>query len=81
LLASVGVALLALPAVALVGRLTAVSGGDGLSGVFPAGLTYLLALLTSWGLAIAGWLRGERPRWLVPLAFVLGLAPLAVLAL
>jgi hypothetical protein len=32
-------------------------------------------------LAIAGWRRGERPRWLVLLTFALGIAPLAVLAL
>lgn len=73
-------ALLIVPALLGVEQLTARPGGDGLGGFFPAALTYLLGALLSWGLAVAGWLRGERPRWLVPLAVAATGVPLLWLA-
>lgn len=77
--AAIVAALLVAPLLYLYDR-TAPACGDGLCG-FGAGILILGGcLLASVILIVAGWVRGERPRWLValaPLAFLLQLGWLA----
>lgn len=53
--------------------------GDGLCGFWEAIFIWLLCALGSAALAVIGWVRGERPRWLVLLVPAALGAPLIVL--
>lgn len=52
---------------------------DGLCGFWESILIWMLCAFFSLLLSVIGWLRGERPRWLILLAMAALLLPVAVL--
>ena len=54
-------------------------GGDGYGNFWLGAIAYVACVVTSAICMVAGLVRGERPRWLAPIAVVLWLLPMAFL--
>jgi hypothetical protein len=79
-IASVVAAALIIPLLFLISS-TATSGGDGLQTFWPSVLAFAGCVLASLICMTAGFVRGERPRWLAIIAVVLCVAPLVFLGM
>lgn len=75
--AAIAAAAMILPLLMLIERYGAI-GADGLGNVWVAAGAYLGCVILSLILLIFGGIRGERPRWLVPIAIVLWALPALV---